>query len=328
MVDYLCASMQEIIEVIAPQIKQFEAYFRKEFRSDVPLLDRILEYIEKRKGKQLRPAFVLLSAALNGSINESSFRAATFVEMIHNSSLIHDDIIDDANERRGAFSINALWKNRVATFAGDNLFTKSILLLLDHGDHSILKIYADSIDRIIKGELVQIEKSKKLNLNEDVYFDIIKGKTATLLAASCAAGAASASTDESAINAMYNFGEKTGIAFQIKDDLLDYADNDIGKPTRNDIKEKKVTLPLLFTINNCSAPMRRQLLHIVKHQNTDTESVEYLVAQVKQHGGIRYAEEKMKLYRNDALGILEQYPDSAIRVALKQLVHYVTDRSY
>jgi octaprenyl-diphosphate synthase len=328
MVDYLCASMQEIIEVIAPQIKQFEAYFRKEFRSDVPLLDRILGYIEKRKGKQMRPAFVLLSAALNGSINESSFRAATFVEMIHNSSLIHDDIIDDANERRGAFSINALWKNRIATFAGDNLFTKSILLLLDNGDHSILKIYADSIDRIIKGELVQIEKSKKLNLNEDVYFDIIKGKTATLLAASCAAGAASATTNEAAINAMYNFGEKTGIAFQIKDDLLDYADNDIGKPTRNDIKEKKVTLPLLFTINNCSAPMRRQLLHIVKHQNTDAESVEYLVGQVKQHGGIQYAEEKMKLFRNDALEILEQYPQSGIQSSLKQLVHYVTDRSY
>lgn len=320
--------MQEIIEVIAPQIKQFEAYFRKEFRSDIPLLDRILGYIERRKGKQMRPAFVLLSAALNGSINESSFRAATFVEMIHNSSLIHDDIIDDANERRGAFSINTLWKNRIATFAGDNLFTKSILLLLDNGDHSILKIYADSIDRIIKGELVQIEKSKKLNLNEDVYFDIIKGKTATLLAASCAAGAASATTDEAAISAMYNFGEKTGIAFQIKDDLLDYADSDIGKPTRNDIKEKKVTLPLLFTINNCSASMRRQLLHIVKHQNTDAESVEYLVGQVKQHGGIQYAEEKMKLFRNDALEILDQYPQSAIQSSLKQLVHFVTDRNY
>ena len=320
--------MQEIIQVIAPQIKQFEEYFQKEFRSEVPLLDRILGYIERRKGKQMRPAFVLLSAALNGSINESSFRAATFVEMIHNSSLIHDDIIDDANERRGAFSINALWKNRIATFAGDNLFTKSILLLLDHGDHTILKIYADSIDRIIKGELVQIEKSKKLNLKEDVYFDIIKGKTATLLAASCAAGAASSTSDESAISRMYNFGEKTGIAFQIKDDLLDYANDDIGKPTRNDIKEKKVTLPLLFTINNCSAPMRRQLLHIVKHQNTDPESVEYLVGQVIQHGGIQYAEEKMKLFRNDAIDILGQFPEGPVRKSLEGLVHFVTDRSY
>lgn len=320
--------MHEIIQVIAPQIKQFEDYFKEEFRSDIPLLDKILGYIEKRKGKQMRPAFVLLSAALHGDINKASFRAATFVEMIHNSSLIHDDIVDDADERRGAFSINALWKNRIATWTGDNLFTKGILLLLDHGDHNILKIYADSIDKIIKGELVQIEKSKKLNLNEDVYFDIIKGKTATLLAASCAAGAASATEDESAIHDMYNFGEKTGIAFQIKDDLLDYADNDIGKPTRNDIKEKKVTLPLLFTINNCSAAMRRQLIHIVKHQNTDAESVEFLVEQVIRHGGIRYAEEKMKLYRNDAVAILDKYPESEVRKSLEQLVHYVTDRSY
>jgi octaprenyl-diphosphate synthase len=320
--------MQLTRKVIGEELNQFEEYFKDAVKSPVPLMDRIMKYITLRKGKQMRPMFVLLCARLGGTINERSYRAALFVEILHTSSLVHDDLVDDSSERRGAFSINALWKNRTAVFVGDNLFTKSILLLLSNKDHRTLKIYSDAIGKVIEGELLQMEKSNKLNLKEDIYYDIIKGKTATLLAACCAAGAASTFEDDNTIQKLYLFGETVGIAFQIKDDLLDYGNAAIGKPTGNDIKEKKITLPLIYTLNTCAPPLKKKILNIVKHHNTDKEMVDFIVAEVIKAGGIRYAEEKMLLYRNKALELLSGFPPSDIRDALEELVIYTTDRSY
>lgn len=320
--------MQLTKKVIGEELQLFEQHFKDTIKSHVPLLDRIMTYIVSRKGKQMRPMFVLLSSRLGGAINDRSYRAALFVEILHTSSLVHDDLVDDSIERRGAFSINALWKNRTAVFVGDNLFTKSILLLLEHADHRILKIYSDAIGKVIEGELLQMEKSNKLNLKESVYYDIIKGKTATLLAACCAAGAASTFEDEDSVQKMYRFGETVGIAFQIKDDLLDYGNAAIGKPTGNDIKEKKITLPLIYTLNNCDASLRKKMLNIIKHHNTDKEMVNMIVAEVVKAGGIRYAEEKMLYYRDEALKLLYEFPASDTRSALEELVLYTTDRSY
>jgi octaprenyl-diphosphate synthase len=320
--------MQLTRKVIGEELNQFEEYFKDAVKSPVPLMDRIMKYITLRKGKQMRPMFVLLCARLGGTINERSYRAALFVEILHTSSLVHDDLVDDSSERRGAFSINALWKNRTAVFVGDNLFTKSILLLLSNKDHRTLKIYSDAIGKVIEGELLQMEKSNKLNLKEDIYYDIIKGKTATLLAACCAAGAASTFEDDNTIQKLYLFGETVGIAFQIKDDLLDYGNAAIGKPTGNDIKEKKITLPLIYTLNTCAPPLKKKILNIVKHHNTDKEMVDFIVEEVIKAGGIRYAEEKMLLYRDKALELLSGFPPSDIRDALEELVIYTTDRSY
>jgi octaprenyl-diphosphate synthase len=320
--------MQLTRKVIGEELNRFEEYFKDAVKSPVPLMDRIMKYITLRKGKQMRPMFVLLCARLGGTINERSYRAALFVEILHTSSLVHDDLVDDSSERRGAFSINALWKNRTAVFVGDNLFTKSILLLLSNKDHRTLKIYSDAIGKVIEGELLQMEKSNKLNLKEDIYYDIIKGKTATLLAACCAAGAASTFEDDNTIQKLYLFGETVGIAFQIKDDLLDYGNAAIGKPTGNDIKEKKITLPLIYTLNTCAPPLKKKILNIVKHHNTDKEMVDFIVAEVIKAGGIRYAEEKMLLYRDKALELLSGFPPSDIRDALEELVIYTTDRSY
>lgn len=320
--------MQLTRKVIGVELNLFEERFKETVKSHVPLLDRVMEYIISRKGKQMRPMFVLLCARLGGVINDSSYRAALFVEILHTSSLVHDDLVDESMERRGAFSVNALWKNRTAVFAGDNLFTKSILLLLSHQDHRILKIYSDAIGKIIEGELLQLEKSHKLNLREDVYYDIIKGKTATLLAACCAAGAASTFEETDAVQKLYRFGETVGIAFQIKDDLLDYGNADIGKPTGNDIKEKKITLPLIYTLRTCTPSLKKKLLHIVRHHNADRQMVDFVVAEVVKAGGINYAEEKMLLYRDEALQLLFEFPPSEVRSALEELVCYTTDRVY
>jgi octaprenyl-diphosphate synthase len=320
--------MQMTRKVIGEELHLFEEHFKEAVKSHVPLLNGIMNYIISRKGKQMRPMFVLLCARLGGPINDSTYRAALFVEILHTSTLIHDDLVDESLERRGAWSINALWKNRTAVFAGDNLFTRSILLLLSHEDHTILKIYSDAIGKVIEGELLQMEKSHKLNLKEDVYYNIIKGKTATLLAACCAAGAASTFEDQASIRQLYQFGETVGIAFQIKDDLLDYGNADIGKPTGNDIKERKITLPLSYTLNTCPPALKKQLLDIVKHDNTDKEKVDFVVAEVIKAGGIRYAEEKMLHYRDEALKLLVEFPPSDVRAALEELVRYTTDRSY
>ncbi|OYZ50856.1 MAG: polyprenyl synthetase, partial [Bacteroidetes bacterium 24-39-8] len=297
-------------QVISAELTQFESRFRDAVKSRVALLDRIMQYIVKRKGKQMRPMFVLLSAKLGGEINDSSYRAASLVELIHTASLVHDDVIDDSNMRRGFFSINALWKNKIAVMVGDYLLMKALLLALNNREYVVLDALAEAVKVMAEGELLQFEKSRKLNLREDIYYDIIKGKTASLLSSSCEAGASTTFTDPDKVQKLKVFGEKVGMAFQIKDDLFDYGSQDVGKPTGNDIKEKKLTLPLIYTLNNCSADLKKQLIYIIKNQNTQKDKVKFVIDAVVTAGGIRYAEQKMETYRDEALAILHEFPES------------------
>jgi octaprenyl-diphosphate synthase len=315
-------------QVISAELSQFESRFRDAVKSRVALLDRIMQYIVKRKGKQMRPMFVLLSAKLGGEINDSSYRAASLVELIHTASLVHDDVIDDSNMRRGFFSINALWKNKIAVMVGDYLLMKALLLALNNREYVILDALAEAVKVMSEGELLQFEKSRKLNLNEDTYYDIIKGKTASLLSSSCEAGASTTFSDPQKVQKLKAFGEKVGMAFQIKDDLFDYGSQDVGKPTGNDIKEKKLTLPLIYTINNASADLKKQLIYIIKNQNTQKDKVKFVIDAVVLAGGIRYAEQKMETYRDEALTILHEFPKSQVRDAMEELVRYTTDRKY
>ena len=314
--------------VISAELDTFEAHFRESVKSRVSLLDRIMRYIVKRKGKQLRPMFVLLSAKLGGDLIESSYRAASLVELLHTASLVHDDVVDDSLERRGFFSINALWKNKIAVLVGDYLLMKALLLALNNKEYQILEILGDAVKVMSEGELLQFEKSRKLNLDEAVYYEIIKGKTASLLASACAAGACTTFTDPSQVEKLKVFGEKVGMAFQIKDDLFDYGAEDIGKPTGNDIKEKKLTLPLIYTLNHCSPAIRKKIIYIVKNENTKKDKVKFVIDEVTKAGGIKYATDKMFAFRDEALSILHEFPDSEVRQALEELVRYTTDRNY
>lgn len=314
--------------IILQELKEFETHFREAVKSHVPLLDKIMQFIVKRKGKQLRPMFVLLSAKLGGEINEQTYRAASLVELLHTATLVHDDVVDESLERRGFFSINALWKNKIAVIVGDYLLSKGLLLSLDNNDFKALQILSTAIKLMSEGELLQLEKSRTLNLEEDTYFEIIKNKTASLLASSCAAGASSTFDNNESVEKMRTFGEKTGIAFQIKDDLFDYGNADIGKPTGNDIKEKKLTLPLIYTLNNVNPALRRKLIYIVKNENTKKNSVKFVIEEVQKAGGIEYARKKMFIYRDQALNVLYQFPDSEARKGLEELVRYTTDRNY
>ena len=320
--------MKRANQLIAAELKEFERHFKEAVKSKVPLLDRIMQYIVKRKGKQLRPMFVMLSARLGGPVNEKTYRAASLVELLHTATLVHDDVVDDANERRGFFSINALWKNKVAVLVGDYLLSKGLLLSINNGDFRILQILSTAVKQMSEGELLQIEKARNLNLDEEVYYNIIKGKTASLLSSACGAGACSTFEKEEDIQRLEQFGEKVGMAFQIKDDLFDYGSANIGKPTGNDIKEKKLTLPLIYTLNNCSEPVRRKLIYIVKNQNTRKDKVQFVIETVKNSGGIEYATQKMNGFRDEALDLLFKYPKSEIRDALEELVRYTTDRKY
>ena len=315
-------------QIISKELKEFETNFRQAVKSNVPLLDKIMQYIVKRKGKQLRPMFVLLSAKLGGEINEQTYRAASLVELLHTATLVHDDVVDDSMERRGFFSINALWKNKIAVLVGDYLLSKGLLLSLDNNDFKTLKILSTAVKKMSEGELLQMEKARNLNLSEDVYFEIIRNKTASLVASSCAAGASTTFTNDESVEKMRIFGEKTGIAFQIKDDLFDYGNADIGKPTGNDIKEKKLTLPLIYTLNNVSYLLRKKLIYIVKNENTNKDKVKYVIEEVQKAGGIEYARQKMFAYRDEALAMLYQFPDSDVRKGLEELVRYTTDRNY
>ena len=315
-------------QVISKELILFEAHFREAVKSRVALLDRIMQYIVKRKGKQLRPMFVLLCARLGGEINDSSYRAASLVELLHTATLVHDDVVDEANERRGYFSINALWKNKIAVLVGDYLLSKGLLLSLNNKDHEVLRILSEAVRQMSEGELLQIEKSRNLNLNESVYYEIINGKTASLLASACAAGASTTFEDPIQVEKLRIFGEKVGMAFQIKDDLFDYGNANVGKPTGNDIKEKKLTLPLIYTLNNCTASLKKQLIYIIKNENTNKEKVQFVIDTVVAAGGIKYATEKMETFKDEAMAILHQFPDSNIRQALEELVLYTTDRNY
>ncbi|MBN8860564.1 MAG: polyprenyl synthetase family protein [Sphingobacteriales bacterium] len=315
-------------KVISEELNVFESKFKASVKSSVPLLDRIMQYIVKRKGKQLRPMFVLLSAKLSGGITDATYRAASLVELVHTASLVHDDVVDESYERRGFFSTYALWKSKVSVLVGDYLLSKGLLLSLDGGDYRILQILSDAVRKMSEGELLQIEKARGLNLDESIYFEIIRAKTASLLASACAVGAWSGSENQEITEKLRQFGEWTGIAFQIKDDLFDYGTDAIGKPTGNDIKEKKLTLPLIYTLNNINAAKRRELIYILKNQNRIKERVNYVIAQVRQAGGIQYGIGKMNEYREKALTLLREFPPSETRMALEELVNYTTDRKH
>jgi len=314
--------------LIAAELATFEEKFAESVKSQTPLLDRIMKYIIKRKGKQLRPMFVFLSAKLHGPVNESTYRAAALVELLHTATLVHDDVVDESLERRGFLSINALWKNKIAVLVGDYLLSKGLLLSTEAGDFKHLDILSNAVKQMSEGELLQIEKARNLNLKEDIYFEIIRSKTASLLSSACAVGAWSTSKDEKFTSLMKLFGEKTGIAFQIKDDLFDYGNEDVGKPTGNDLKEKKLTLPLIYTLNNIDKSERRKIIYIVKNQNKDPEKINYVLQKVIDSGGINYAAEKMIQYRDEALAVLFEYPESDVRTGLEELVRYTTDRKY
>ncbi|MCY7310524.1 MAG: polyprenyl synthetase family protein [Bacteroidota bacterium] len=315
-------------DLINDELKIFETRFKEAVRSQAPLLDRIMRIIVKRKGKQLRPMFVILSAKLCGEVNEPVYRAASLVELLHTATLVHDDVVDDSMERRGFFSTYALWKAKANVLIGDYLLAKGLLLSLDNNDYQVLHILSDAVRKMSEGELLQMQKARSLNLDEDVYYEIIRNKTASLLASACAAGAWSSSKDETVTEKMRLFGEKTGMAFQLKDDLFDYASENVGKPTGNDIKEKKLTLPLIYTLNNTDKATRRKIIYIIKNNNQDKKKVEWVIEQVKAAGGIAYATEKMNAFKKEALEILYQFPESPIRQGLQDLVLYVTDRKY
>jgi octaprenyl-diphosphate synthase len=314
--------------LIKDELNTFEDRFREAVKSRVSLLDRIMQYIIKRKGKQVRPMFVFLSAKLFGPVTENTHRAAALVELLHTATLVHDDVVDESMERRGFFSINALWKNKVAVLVGDYLLSKGLLLSLKNNDFNTLKILSEAVEKMSEGELLQIEKTRKLNLSEEVYFEIITNKTASLLSSACAAGTWSTTMDDTKTEQMRLFGEKAGIAFQIKDDLFDYGSASIGKPTGNDIKEKKLTLPLIYTLNNVDQSKKKELIYLLKNDNRQKKNIQYIIEEVVKAGGIDYAEKTMFRYRDEAIALLHQFPKNEIRDGLESLVRYTTDRKY
>ncbi|MEY2835083.1 MAG: hypothetical protein RLZZ557_745 [Bacteroidota bacterium] len=316
-------SPQSIIEA---ELRQFEQLFKDAVKSNTPMLDRILKYIVRTKGKQLRPMFVLLSAGVSGGINESTYRAASVVELLHTATLVHDDVVDEASERRGFFSISALWKNKASVLVGDYLLAKGLLLSLENGDFKILEIMSDAVRKMSEGELLQLEKARLLNIRESDYFTIIRNKTASLLASACAAGAYSARQDLEMTEKMRQFGEYTGIAFQIKDDLFDYGNEDVGKPTGNDIREKKLTLPLIFTLDNADRSTRSALTYIIRNKHKSKADIQTVIESVKAAGGIEYAREAMESYKSKAMSLLLTMRDCKERQALEDLVRYTTER--
>jgi len=320
-------TIEKIKLPVADEMNLFEEKFRQSMKSSIPLLDKITQYIVKRKGKQLRPIFVFLSAKLCGTINESSYRAASLIELLHTATLVHDDVVDDSNMRRGYFSVNAIWKNKIAVLVGDYLLSSGLLLSVNNNDFHLLKIVSEAVREMSEGELLQIEKARRLDIAEDVYFKIITKKTASLIASCCASGAASVTENEDLIKKMHQFGELTGIAFQLKDDLFDYGtDAKIGKPTGIDIKEKKMTLPLIFALNNSSRSDKRHIINLVKHHNESQEKVAEVIAFVHASGGIPYARQRMYEYRKRALDLLDEFQDSEAKNSLRELVIYTTER--
>lgn len=306
----------------------FEEKFKESMISNVPLLNRITHFIVRRKGKQMRPMFVFLVAKMvsNGKFDERTYRGASCIELIHTATLVHDDVVDDSNRRRGFFSINALWKNKIAVLVGDFLLSKGVLLSIDNDDFDILKLISIAVKEMSEGELLQIEKARKLDITEEVYFEIIRQKTATLIAACCGIGAASVGADATEIERMRTFGEYIGTSFQIKDDLFDYTEDKIGKPTGIDIKEQKMTLPLIYTLNNCEKKEKKWLINSIKNHNKNKKRVKEVIAFVKENGGIEYTINKMKEYQKKAITILDHYPESAYKDSLIAMVNYVIER--
>lgn len=317
----------QIKKQLSSELKTFEKVFRQSVKSNVALLDVIMRYILKSKGKQLRPMFVLLSAQLLGKINDSTYRAATLIELMHTATLVHDDVVDDSFQRRGRFSINYLWKNKIAVLAGDYLLSKGMLLALENKEYDVLEIVSTAVKDMSEGELLQLEKARKLDISEAVYFEIIKKKTASLMASCFATGAASVTNNTEDILKMQKIGELAGIAFQIKDDLFDFElKNDTGKPSGIDIKEKKMTLPLIYLLSQSSMLEKRKIINIVKRHNTDEKKVNWLIDRVIESGGIEYTNNIMLDYKNKSLEMLQEFPDNQARKGIVDLIEYLTTR--
>ena len=321
-------NVKDIKAPVAKEMQEFEAHFKESMKSTVPLLDKITHYIVKRKGKQMRPLFVFLTAKLFQNINPSTYRAASLIELLHTATLVHDDVVDESYKRRGFFSINALWKNKIAVLVGDYLLSRGLLLSVENEEFDLLKIVSTSVKLMSEGELLQIEKARKLDIEEEVYFDIITKKTATLIASCCATGAKSANQSNEIIEQMRLFGEKVGISFQIKDDLFDYGSGEnLGKPTGIDIKEKKMTLPLIYALKQADQSKRRKIINIVKKNNNSEKKIKEVIDFVIGSGGLEYATKRMLEYRDQALEILSQFEDNEAKESLKNLVLYTTERT-
>lgn len=319
--------INEIKKPIAADIDAFEERFKSSMQSSVPLLDRITHYIVKRKGKQIRPMFVFFSASICGGINDSTHRGAALVELLHTATLVHDDVVDNSYQRRGFFSINALWKNKIAVLVGDFLLSKGLLLSIDNNDFELLRIVSEAVKQMSEGELLQVEKVRRMDVDEPVYYEVIRQKTASLIASCCACGAASAGADKETIEKMRLFGEKIGIAFQIKDDMFDFGTDDVGKPLGIDIKEKKVTLPLIYSLNHAPSSDRKRIINLVKNHNDDPKKIAEIIRFVNETGGLQYAETQMKKYQDEAFQILNTFPESDSRKGLEQLVRFTTERN-
>jgi len=318
--------LKQIQAPIAKEMEEFEIKFRDFMKSKVKLLDHITNYIVRRKGKQMRPMFVFLTAGLTGGISESTYRGAALIELLHTATLVHDDVVDDSNYRRGFFSINALWKNKIAVLVGDYLLSRGLLLSVDNGDFDLLKIVSNAVREMSEGELLQMAKSRKLDITEEVYYTIIRQKTASLIASCCAVGASTSGATVETIDMMRTFGEKIGMAFQIKDDLFDFGEDEIGKPLGIDIKEKKMTLPLIYALNNASWLDKRKIIYLVRNKNEDKKSVNEVITFVKKSGGLEYANEAMTRYFEEAMLLLNDFPDSDYKSSLEGLVRYTIDR--
>lgn len=322
----MASELEKIKEPVSKELKDFEKHFRNSMKSSVPLLDKITYYIVQKKGKQVRPILVFLSAKICGDINESTYVAASLIELSHTASLVHDDVVDNAFERRGFFSVNALWKNKIAVLVGDFLLTKGLQIALETKNYRHLQAVSTAVQQMAEGELLQMEKARKLDIDESVYYEIIRQKTASLIAAACSSGAASATENEELIQRMWRFGEKLGVAFQIKDDLFDYGEDDIGKPRGIDIKEKKMTLPLIYALNKASKTEKNKIINYIKNDSENEAKVKEVISFVKDMGGLVYANEVMLKYTNEALEIIKAFPENDARLSLEKLVFFFTSR--
>ncbi len=322
------SELEEIKAPIAKELDLFETKFREAMKSSVPLLDTIMSYIIKRKGKQIRPIFVFFSAKLFNGVSETTHRGASLVELLHTATLVHDDVVDDSDERRGFFSINALWKNKIAVLVGDYLLSRGLLLSVQNKDYNLLEIVSNAVKEMSEGELLQIEKTRNLNLSEEVYYDIIRKKTASLIASCCAIGAASAGATQEQIEQMRLFGEKIGMAFQMKDDLMDYGDEDIGKPRGIDLKEKKLTLPIIYTLNQAEPAVKRKIINTIKNHHNNKSKVAEVVDYVNAHNGIAYTKQTMNKFKEEALAIIDKLPESEVKPNVRRLVEFIIDRNH
>jgi octaprenyl-diphosphate synthase len=323
----MSTGLKEIQSPIAAEMAEFEPKFREAMKSKVMLLDKIMNYIIRRKGKQMRPMFVFLSSGVAGKITEASYRGASLIELLHTATLVHDDVVDDAQFRRGFFSINALWKNKIAVLVGDYLLSRGLLLSVEHGDYRLLEIVSNAVREMSEGELLQMEKARNLDITEDVYYDIIRQKTASLIASCCAVGACAGEADEESVKKMKCFGEKVGMAFQIKDDLFDYGEEEIGKPLGIDIKEKKLTLPLIHALRQSSWLEKRNVIHKIKHESHKADKVKEVIKYVKASGGIEYAQGVMMKFYEEAIEILSGFRDSPYKESLAGLVKFTIERN-